>query len=282
MSKLVSANFSRLFRNKFFWIGLALVVGIAAFIAIDFRLSYSWSPQYFSNETIVTCFKYTPILAGIVALFGCLFIGEEYSNKTIRNKIASGYSKARVYGANWLVCAVTGILFYVVFFLTIALPIAPWAQLMKYNGYIITRILKRATVNMFAVLAIVSVSVFIAMLMKNRIVGIVVTLICMLVLFVAAEIMVDGIKEKTIMVTDSESGLVVEQANPDYEPGAKQAVIQMIMDVQPFGQILQAKIGRLGWAKEGAQAILLPIYSCLVSLLFSLGGAYLFGKRDLE
>ena len=283
MSKLVSANFSRLFRNKFFWICFALVIGVAAFIAIDFRMSYSWSPQYFSNETSEACFKYTPVLAGIVALFVSLFIGEEYSNKTIRNKIASGYSKTRVYGANWLVCAVTGILFYVVFFLTIALPIAPWAQLMKYNGYIITRFLKRATVNLFAVLAIVSVSVFIAMLVKNRIAGIVATVVCMLILFVASEIMAEGMGQpKTVMVTDPESGMVVEQANPDYEPSAKQAVIQMIMDVQPFGQILQAKIGRLGWTKEGAQAILLPIYSCLVSLLFSFSGAYLFGKRDLE
>lgn len=282
MSKLVSANFSRLFRNKFFWICLVLVVGVAVAVAIDFRMSYPWSPQYFSNETAVVCFKYTPVLAGIVALFVCLFIGEEYSNKTIRNKIASGYSKAKVYGANWLVCAVTGVLFYVVFFLTIALPIAPWAQLMKYNGYIITRFFKRATVNLFAVLAIVSISVFIAMLVKNRIVGIVVTLVCMLVLFVAAEIMVDGTVEKTIMVTNRESGLVVEQANPDYEPSVKQAVIQTIMDVQPFGQILQAKTGRLGWTEEGAPAIILPVYSCLMSVLFSFGGAYLFGKRDLE
>lgn len=283
MSKLVSANFSRLFRNKFFWIGLALVVGMAAFIAIDFRLSYPWCAKQFGHETATTIFKYVPVLAGIVALFASLFVGEEYSSKAIRNKIASGYSKTKIYGANWLVCVVAGILFYVVFFLIIALPIAPWAPLMKYNGYIIARILKRAVVNLFAILAIVSICVFIAMLVKNRIVGVVATVVCMFVLFVAAELMYEGISEpKLIEVTDAETGKIVNLENPDYENSVKRCVFQVIMDTQPFGQILQVKMQRIGGTADGIKPILLPVYSCLVSLFFSFSGAYLFKKRDLE
>ncbi len=244
MRKLVSANFSRLFRNKFFWICLALVIGIAVFVAVDFRMSHSWAPEQISHETKEVCFKYTPVLAAIVALFVSLFIGEEYSNKTIRNKIASGYSKGKIYGANWLVCTVVGAVFYLAFFLIIALPIAPWKGLVKYNGYIVAEFIRNAIVSLFAVLAVVSIVVFIAMLVKNRMMGVVAVLVCMLLLFVAAEFMFEGI----------------------------------FMDVQPFGQMLQVKYERVKDIKE----ILLPLYSLLMMALLSFGGAYLFGKKDLE
>ena len=255
MSKLVSANFSRLFRNKFFWICFALVLGVAAFIAFDFAQSHQWRKQQISWETKEVCFKYMPVLAGIVALFVSLFIGEEYSNKTIRNKIASGYSKRQIYITNWIVCTAVAVLFCLVFFLTIALPIAPWKGLLEQNANVVVMFVRNGVVSLFAILALVSVSVFIAMFVKNRIIGVVAVLGCALVLFLAAEIMSKGINA-----------------------GVMRTIIQTVMDVQPFGQILQV---RYGYVTE-LSAMLLPVYSCLVMVLFGIGGAYLFRKRDLE
>ena len=278
MSKLVSANFSRLFRNKFFWICLVLVIGVAAGIAIDFRMSYSWSPEYVSREIGETCIKYTPILAGIVALFVSLFVGEEYGNKTIRNKIASGYSKGKIYVANWLVCAVVGSLFYWLFFMIIALPIAPWKVMVKYYGNFATEILRSAELNFFAVLAVVSITVFISMLVKNRIMGVVVTAVCMLLLFFAAELMMEGLRQEFVTVFNEETGMLVKKRNPEYTGGVRDITLQTIMNVQPFGQMLQVYRGRV----EDVREFMLPVYSCLVAVLFGFGGAYLFGKRDLE
>lgn len=278
MSKLVSANFSRLFRNNFFWICFGLVIGVAAGIAIDFRMSYSWSPEYVSREIGETCIKYTPIVAGIVGLFVSLFVGEEYSNKTIRNKIASGYSKGKIYVANWLVCAVVGSIFYWVFFLTIALPIAPWKVMVKYYGNIAADILKSAEVNFFAVLAVVSIVVFISMLVKNRIMGVVVAVVCMFLLFLGAEFMMDGLRQEFVMVFNEETGIPVKMRNPEYTGGVRDITLQAVMNVQPFGQMLQVYRGRV----EDVREFMLPVYSCLVSVLFCFGGAYLFGKKDLE
>lgn len=279
MSKLVSANFSRLFRNKFFWIGLALVIGIATFITVNFVQAHPWAGEKISFETKEVCVKYTPIIAAIIALFAGLFVGEEYSNKTIRNKIASGYSKSEIYRANWFVCTAVGSLFYLVFFLIIALPIAPWKELAKYNANVVADFMRIALINMFAILSLVSIVVFVAMLVKNRIIGVVATLGCVLLLFLASELMFEGIRVKPFTtVLNEENGMAMEMANPEYKGGIVRGLIQTVMDVQPFGQILQVQMGR---AKD-IKGIVLPIYSCLVMAVFSLGGAYVFGKRDLE
>ena len=276
MSKLVSANFSRLFRNKFFWICFVLVVGVAAGIAIDFRMSYSWSPKLYGYETAEVCVKYVPVLAGIVALFVSLFVGEEYGNKTLRNKVASGYSKGKVYAANWLTCTVVGSLFYWLFFLIIALPIAPWKELVKYNGNIVAGILRDAEMNYFAVLAVISIAVFISMLVKNRIMGVVVTVVCMLLLFLAAEFVMEGLRQEFIW--KSVEGSVTKMRNPEYTGGVRDITLQTIMNVQPFGQMVQVTRG----FAEDIREFMLPVYSCLVSVLFGFGGMYLFRKRDLE
>ena len=276
MSKLVSANFSRLFRNKFFWICLALVIGVAVFFAVDFRTSYRWSPDLFRHQTGEACVKYAPALAGIVALFVSLFVGEEYSNKTIRNKLSSGYSKGKVYAANWLVCTVVGSLFYWLFFLVVALPIAPWKGLVKENGNIVASILRSAEVNFFAVLSVVSIAVFISMLMKNRIMGVVVTVVCMLLLFLVAEFMMEGIRQEFIW--KSVEGRMMQLRNPEYTGGVRDITLQTIMNVQPFGQMIQVARG----FAEDIREFMLPVYSCLVTAIFGLGGMYLFGKKDLE
>ncbi len=279
MSKLVSANFSRLIRNKFFWLGLALIVGIAAFVSVDFVQSHPWAGEKISFETKDVCFKYTPIVAGIAALFAGLFVGEEYSNKTIRNKIASGYSKSEIYRANWLICTAVGSLYYLTFFLIIALPIAPWKELAKYNANIVADFMRRALVNLFAILSLVSVVVFIAMFVKNRIIGVVAALGCVLLLFLASELMFEGIRAQQFKtVLDEETGMAMELVNPEYKNDLKRRIFQFVMDVQPFGQILQVKAGRA----VDIKGIVLPIYSCLMMALFGFGGAHLFVKRDLE
>ncbi len=279
MSKLVSANFSRVFRNKYFWICLIVVCAMASSIAIGFTQDNPWCKEQISHETKRVCFKYTPLLAGIVAMFVSLFVGEEYGNKTIRNKVAAGYSKGKIYGANWLVCVVVGGAYYLLFFLIIALPIAPWAGLLKYNGNIVAEFLKGMFIDLFAIFAVVSIAVFISMLVKNRVASLASVMVMSVLLFLLSVITYDGIREQEFkMVIDTETGTVSQVKNPDYEDGVKRVVCQAIMDIQPFGQMGLVLVNR---ATE-ARVVLLPIYSCLIMALSTWGGACLFSKKDLE
>ncbi len=279
MSKLVSANFSRVFRNKFFWICLVVVLGFGTFIAVNFMLNNPWCREQISYETLYTCVRNVPWLSFVLALFISLWVGVEYSGKTIRNKIAAGHSKWKIYFANWLVCIVVSALLYLVLFLTVALPIAPWGNVVKYNGNIVPAFLKRATIDLFAVVALASVFVFITMLMKNRMLGVVVTMMTAILLMFVAEVMVFALTEpEYLKVMDTLSGEAVRKLNPDYVGGVKRGLLQFVTNIQPIGQMLQVNLTTVG----GVKGCLLPVYSCLVSIVSLFGGAYLFGKKDLE
>lgn len=139
--------------------------------------------------------------------------------------------------------------------------------------------MRGALINLFAILSLVSIVVFVAMFAKNRIIGVVVTLGCVLLLFLASELMFEGIRETRFeSVFNEELGFAMEMANPEYKGGIVRGMIQTVMDVQPFGQITQVNYGRA----VDIKAIVLPIYSGIMIALFYFVGARLFGKRDLE
>lgn len=231
MRKLVSANFSRIFKNKFFWICLVIVCGFSAFVAIRYMQNNPWCREQISHETKRECFRYAPVVAGMVALFVNLFLGEEYGSRTIRNKVTAGYSKGKIFGANWLVCAVMGGGIYLLSFLITALPIAPWAGLLKENGNIVAEFLKGAFTNLCTMLAVVSVVVCITLIVKNRVVSLAIVMVVLVLLYLL-----------TVLITGY-------------------AFINQAISVRE---------------------LLLLIYWCLIMVIFGVGGAYLFSKKDLE
>ncbi len=105
MNNLLSAEFSRLFRTKLFYIVLASCVGISLVAVYYASKAYDlfYADQSFLHLSCLqmSCFLY----AGIVsAFFVSLFIGKEYSDGTIRNKLISGHSRISVYIADFVVC----------------------------------------------------------------------------------------------------------------------------------------------------------------------------------
>lgn len=279
MGRLMSANFLRLFRSIIFWICLAVMLCFGIIIAVNFIQSNPWCREQISWETLYVSVRNVPWLSIILALFISLWVGVEYSDKTIRNKIAVGHSKRNIYFVNWLVCTVASVLLFLVYFLTVALPIAPWGKLMKYNRNIIASFAKRATLDLFAVIALASVFVFIAMLMKNRILGLAVTIMtAFLLLFVADSMCIALTEPEYLTIVNSISGEDVQKLNPDYISGIKRGLLQIITDVQPLGQMQQVVINTVG----GVKGLLLPLYSCIITLLTLGGGMFLIGKKDLE
>ncbi len=95
MRKLLSANFSRLFKTKAFWLGMGAMV--LAFFIIHRPHS---SPLYFEK----TFFQYTLLIGFFVAIFTALFIGTDYHDGTIRNKIILGHPRQALYISNLIVC----------------------------------------------------------------------------------------------------------------------------------------------------------------------------------
>lgn len=90
MSKLLSAGFIRLRKDKIFWIALIFMFGAGVFFPVMRYIDMQKS-GYINN--IDNGFFACALFIGVVmAVFCSLFIGTEYSDGTIRNK-SSHWSK---------------------------------------------------------------------------------------------------------------------------------------------------------------------------------------------
>ena len=115
MSKLIYANLVRMIRSKIFWVSEIFLTGYSIFVyamgMINVRnnslmINRGWT-IYFFNEML--------FIHVVMAIFIPFFIGVEYSDGTIRNKIAVGHTRMDIYLANVIVCYAAGILQFITY-----------------------------------------------------------------------------------------------------------------------------------------------------------------------
>ena len=107
MRNLLAANLLRLRKNKLFWGLLAFSAGFGALVAFNY-----YEMSQIEPITLDGAFFIYPMTACILtAVFIPLFLGREYSDSTIRNKVSAGCSRFLVYAANLLTAAAASLLF---------------------------------------------------------------------------------------------------------------------------------------------------------------------------
>ena len=104
MKKLLHANFSRLIRSKVFLICAAVMfissVALTLYSA-SFVKNFEEDYKFYLDVFVFNLAPYTALLS---AVFITLFIGTEYSNKTIRNKLIVGHTRTNIYLADFITC----------------------------------------------------------------------------------------------------------------------------------------------------------------------------------
>ncbi len=109
MTKLLSANFSRLLRDKIFWIVSAVMLILAAFVAINNGIT---ADSYYTNTNTVkslnSCyFNILPMIGFFYSIFISFYIGTDYNDGTIRNKLIIGHNRTNIYLSNYITCIAT-------------------------------------------------------------------------------------------------------------------------------------------------------------------------------
>lgn len=108
MRNLLTANFARLWRSRLFWMFEA---GIAAWGVIAYALLKINTENGYPFTNGNTYFFNDMTFVGItLACFTGFFIGTEYSDGTMRNKLAVGHDRKRVYLANLITVLCVGLL----------------------------------------------------------------------------------------------------------------------------------------------------------------------------
>lgn len=115
MSKLLSANMMRLRKEKVFWVVMTMVFALGAVIPLSIKMAEIRLGTYDGIDAVFGQFS---MLVGVVlAVFCSFFVGKEYSDGTIRNKIICGKRRTDIYLANIVTCLIVSLLLCVAFFL---------------------------------------------------------------------------------------------------------------------------------------------------------------------
>ena len=108
MCNLLTAYCQRLRKNKVF-IGLFLFMILLAIIIPV--IAHNEMITYNKTYTLESRFSWHLFIIGIViAVFSAWFLGTEYSDGTIRNKIIAGNSRTKIYLASLCICVVGSLL----------------------------------------------------------------------------------------------------------------------------------------------------------------------------
>lgn len=103
------------------------MIGMFLFGVFMAVMDYISTRQYGDYEAQITniLFIYALTVAILIPAFVSLFVGTEYSDGTIRNKMIIGHTRTCIYLSNIIVCSAAGLGFcisYIIGVLVIALP----------------------------------------------------------------------------------------------------------------------------------------------------------------
>lgn len=272
MNKLLRANFARLKKDKVFWICMAFMFAAGIFSVIQTRIK---DP----GETPDQLLFIFPVLIGIItAAFSSLFVGTEYSDGTIRNKLTVGQKRSAVYLSNFITCSAAGIfmcLSYIAAVTVLGLPLLGLPKMEE--GTIILLCL----VSFMMVIACAALFTLLCMLNESKAVSAVVCILMMVALLVFASVinsMLDAPQfYDSYQLTDSMGNISSQLvANPDYLTGTKREAYQFILDFLPTGQAIEISTHKTPHLWQ------MPLYSLLIVLASTAGGVLCFQKKDLK
>ncbi len=276
MYKLLDAGFERIKKNKVFFGCIIATIGIVIFMIISNYLdSINYNAQIQISELVS---NYLPMIGIFIAIFTGLFVGTEYSDGTIRNKIIAGHTKTNIFLSNFIISSMVAILFelvWIVFVLIIAIPLfgKPTIELGK--------LLITSFDSIMFIIAYCAIFNFISVLSCNKTIS---AVACILLFFVMLGITVTSINiiqtpptvQKGEFNPDTGEIGFEEVENPKYPSDAKKAFYQAVVDILPMGQAFS-----LGAGFE-TNLYMLPVYSLALIIIFNGVGVYLFNKKDLN
>ena len=275
MAKLLRAIFSRLWKSRIFYVALIFMVLLNVFLVIDGwnsgRIGY---PEPLEDMLFQNCI----IIGFVCSVFVGMFLGTEYSDGTIRNKIAVGHTRVSIYLANLIVCAAASALLLLI---SLALGFGLGSFLLDPLGLPMKVLLLYTCIGLLTTVSFASIYTLVAMLSPSKASGAVLCLVLALVLLFATSAVEGALTEPEmvqdfVMSVDGTPNLGEPHPNPRYVTGTKRAVLEVIYDILPTGQAFQIS------NNECAHPARLPAFSLLLTLVTSAAGALLFRRRDLK
>lgn len=282
MRKLLSANFLRLWKSAAFRTSLGVCALLGALAAMgQFKASLgveeasaALSRMYLLEGQFFQYAVFIGILAGELVP---LFIGTEYSDGTLRNKVSVGHSRVSIYFAN-LIAGFAGSLVcmagYMLACLAFGGPLLGWFT--KPAGLIVTAVAG----SVLTLAAFCALFTLVTMNCSKKSSAVVFCLVGAMALLVAAVYLNARLDAPEYLdyYSLSVNGEVIPntELNPDYLTGMEREVYRFIFDLLPTGQSIQySMLSFTSFVRLAAMAL-------ATAAAASAGGAALFRRKDLK
>lgn len=274
MIRLLNAGFTRLRKNKIFWLLTIFSIALALFMIYT---QYSDMKKY--GEVIEVehlMVNYATMIGVVIAIFTSLFLGVEYSDGAIRNKISIGHKRTNIYLSNLAITIVTSLFSYVLFMIVIAIIGIP-----LFGGITMSMLalLKLIGCIFVMILAYSSIFTFLAMIISNKTITSIISIMLAFGLMMGAIVCfrIVDMQEYVQSVSMIDGEMKSEEIpNPKYPSEQEIKVYQTLLDINPAGQ---------GFQLAGITDVnlkVLPLYSFGILVIFTGAGLVLFNKKELK
>ncbi len=275
MNKLLKANFSRLRKDKVFWIETVFMFVWGIFLTVGPYLDDAIydSHNYFDQNLLV----YVAFIGCCASVFCSMFSGTEYSNGTIRNKLVVGHLRSSIYLSNLITCIASAMIMTAVFLLSYCTvgaflsepPIAKPKELI----FLIF-------ISLFTVVAYVSIFNMLSMLITKKSIS---AILCLL-LFFGLLILAFFIKGRLDApeftpeygLTANGIELLGQKPNPKFLQPAARRIYQCFLDILPTGQSIELSMFSV------VHPYLMMVYSVVISVITTILGIFIFRKKDIK
>ena len=257
MSKLLSADAFRIFRSKWFWLCLGAMLALAgAFVTMQYTaMDYTGA---LSRVIFLPMSFFGMVIAALVSLF----VGEDFSDGFIRNKIIAGCSRPAIFTSNLIVSCLACMIIYLV---TTLLTTGIGCLLFEIDVSV-SQFLQHLALGIGMCLAYSCIYCTITMVCGSKTTA---TVLCMGLAFF---LLVACLHTNQVMVQPAfKNGA----PNPAYVDGLAKVVYGVLHDLNPSGQAAQLS----------AMEVFRPIRCVLCDLLWILiagAGCALFNRKNIQ
>lgn len=286
MSKLLRSNFARLWKSRVFWLGMLFSAGLSVFFILMRYIDIEQHQEVYANldESYKNADELI-FMGGIIIIFAAavfigIFVGTEYSDGTLRNKLIIGHSRSSIYISNLIVCTTAGIIMHLTYIVT---TILLGNLLLEDSTLTFKKILLLTLMGTAAMIAASSLLVMISMLIHSKSAGAVAILIATMVMFFASMTIFQRLStpeyNDAYSYIDKDTGkpvVVEKEKNTNYLTGTKRKVYEFLNDFIPTSQFYKSAL------LDSSKLDITLIYDGIIILITTTAGIAVFRRKNLK
>lgn len=266
MINLINANFAKLFKSAVFKVSIAIMAFIPAFTVLA-----NYAARGNKTTNINGIFNTGHMFIGfVIPVLVTLFLGQDYSDNTIRNKLAAGHTRLSIYLSDLIVSFCGGVILQLACIISgcvFALPLYG-----KFSEPL-DEIIKIQLLGLCLIAVYTALTTFITMIITNKTYAVVVSIMTAMTLFMAGMGAYQYVTERKML----EAKITAKATDTQTTEMNENKLAYIIYETVPSSQACILSEGSVP-----KNSIKIVGYDMLSTTTFTLLGILLYRKKDIK